>query len=356
MSERKCWSWSSFIGLWPKNQVANRSVKGTIRNKNKMLIQMKEDGQTLHQQFPCTTYYIRLLQSFEVFINKCFWVVFLFVCCFVFFNSASSQESKQERQSVSNLGDLLEIKASFETFTHERDDMFSFVIWAKWTVSQGTSSCPSCCSGSKESTRLQKEAVAQNHPGSHTRQSVPSEPLWQTNTGMKALKWPIVTARIHFCLKLTFATTSRKYKQCSVWEYVDDHAAMRAPLLYRTDWLRRPCWAKGLHGRSWWTVGGHWWDGGGRCFSSRSPGGGLVKHMARWRVVGGRVPCWLMVAEMSDNSSVEPGVNLLGKHSEDQSDASWDMEKSNQSLEVDFSYPPLSSTPGTDPMLSSKYL
>lgn len=41
--------------------------------------------------------------------------------------------------------------------------------------------------------------------------------------------------------------------------------------------------------------------------------GGLVEHMARWRVVGGRVPCWLMVAEMSDNSSAEPRCQLTGQ-------------------------------------------
>lgn len=117
--------------------------------------------------------------------------------------------------------------------------------------------------------------------------------------------------------------------------HVDDHAAVRAMQPLRTDSL-----AVGLKVRRE-AVAGLWGDtddGGGRCVLSRSPAGGLVKHMACWRVVGGRVPCWLMVAEMSDNSSAESGVNLLGKHSEDQSDASWDIEKSNQSLEVNFSY------------------
>lgn len=102
---------------------------------------------------------------------------------------------------------------------------------------------------------------------------------------------------------------------------------------------------------------------GADVFQAALFGGGLVRHMARWRVVGGRVPCWLMVAEMSDNSSAKPRCQLTGQ-------TLWRSErcllrygeqkkKSNQSLEVDFSYHvrlPLFSTPRPDPMLSSKYL
>lgn len=59
-----------------------------------------------------------------------------------------------------------------------------------------------------------------------------------------------------------------------------------------------------------------------------------------------------MVTEMTDNSGVDPGVNLLAKQSKDQTDARWDAKKQIRAARLILAFffshrtePPLLSAP-----------
>lgn len=115
----------------------------------------------------------------------------------------------------------------------------------------------------------------------------------------------------------------------------------------------------GCDGRAVW---GHWWGGGGRCFSSRS-----LRRRAR-QTYGPLTGCWGESAVLTDGGRDEWQQQCEAPVSTYWANTLkirampleiWRKKKSNQSLEVDFSYRvrlPLFSTPRPDPMLSSKYL